>query len=67
MHGVNPKYILRNHLAEGAIVAARGGDFGEVARLAAVLRRPFDDQPEHDADADLPPDWASGLEVSCSS
>jgi uncharacterized protein YdiU (UPF0061 family) len=32
-----------------------------------VLRRPFDEQPEHEAYAALPPDWASSLEVSCSS
>jgi uncharacterized protein YdiU (UPF0061 family) len=67
MNAANPKYVLRNHLAEKAIVRARGGDFSEVDRLCRVLARPFDEQPEHDADADLPPDWASGLEVSCSS
>jgi uncharacterized protein YdiU (UPF0061 family) len=38
-----------------------------VERLAAVLRRPFDEQPENEAYARLPPDWASSLEVSCSS
>ena len=67
MDAVNPKYILRNHLAETAIVKAREGDFEEVRRLHALLERPFDEQPEHDAYADLPPDWASHLEVSCSS
>ena len=67
MNRVNPKFILRNHLAETAIRRAREKDFSEVERLAAVLRRPFDDQPEHEAYAALPPDWASSLEVSCSS
>ena len=67
MHGVNPKYILRNWLAQVAIEKAQNGDFGEVRRLLAVLERPFDDQPEHDAYAALPPDWAAHLEVSCSS
>lgn len=64
---VNPKYILRNHLAEQAIRQAEAGDFSEVQRLLAVLSRPFDEQPEHEADAGFPPDWAQHLAVSCSS
>jgi uncharacterized protein YdiU (UPF0061 family) len=67
MHTVNPKYILRNYLAQVAIEKAQNGDYSEVARLLSVLERPFDDQPEHDAYAALPPDWAAHLEVSCSS
>ena len=67
MNRVNPKYVLRNHLAETAIVRARGGDFSELHRLMTVLQRPFDEQPEHEADAAFPPDWATQLEVSCSS
>ncbi|XYY50002.1 protein adenylyltransferase SelO [Massilia sp. GER05] len=67
MHAVNPKYILRNYLAQVAIEKAQNGDFEEVRRLLGVLERPFDDQPENDAYAALPPDWASHLEVSCSS
>ena len=67
MNRVNPKFVLRNHLAETAIRKAKEKDFSEVERLAAVLRRPFDEQPEHAAYAALPPDWASSLEVSCSS
>ncbi|GAA0763027.1 YdiU family protein [Ideonella azotifigens] len=67
MRQANPKYVLRNHLAEQAIRQAEGGDFSEVQRLLKVLSRPFDEQPEHDADAGFPPDWAHHLEVSCSS
>ncbi|GAB7522170.1 YdiU family protein [Paraburkholderia sp. 2C] len=67
MNRVNPKFVLRNHLAETAIRLAKEKDFSEVERLAAVLRRPFDEQPEHAAYAALPPDWAGSLEVSCSS
>ncbi len=67
MRSVNPKYILRNHLAETAIRQAREKDFSEVARLRQLLMRPFDEQPEMSHYAALPPDWASGLEVSCSS
>jgi uncharacterized protein YdiU (UPF0061 family) len=67
MKRVNPKYILRNHLAETAIRQAREGDFSATRRLLAVLSHPFDEQPEHSADAGFPPDWAQHLEVSCSS
>ncbi len=67
MRAVNPKYILRNHLAEEAIRKAREKDFSEVERLLKVLQKPFDDQPESERYADLPPTWASALEVSCSS
>ena len=67
MNRVNPKFVLRNHLAETAIQRAQAGDFNEVQRLLKVLQRPYDEQPEHEADAGFPPDWASHLEVSCSS
>ncbi|UBM09621.1 protein adenylyltransferase SelO [Cupriavidus metallidurans] len=67
MLATNPKYVLRNHMAETAIRAARDKDFSEVDRLMAVLSKPFDEQPEAESYAKLPPDWASGLEVSCSS
>jgi uncharacterized protein YdiU (UPF0061 family) len=67
MDRVNPKFILRNHLAQEAIHKAQAGDFGEVQRLLKVLQRPFDEQPEHAALADFPPDWAQHIEVSCSS
>jgi uncharacterized protein YdiU (UPF0061 family) len=63
----NPKYVLRNHLAEQAIRQAREGDFSEVQRLHRLLQRPCDEQPEHEADAGFPPAWAAQLEVSCSS
>jgi len=67
MNRVNPKYILRNYLAQQAIERAQNGDYSEVARLLAILEQPFDEQPEHEAYAALPPDWAAHLEVSCSS
>jgi len=66
MNRVNPKYILRNHLAETAIRLARGDhgarDFSEVARLLQLLRRPYDEQPQFEAYAALPPDWAGSLQ-----
>jgi uncharacterized protein YdiU (UPF0061 family) len=67
MNRANPKFVLRNHLAESAIRAANEKDFSELARLLDVLSKPFDEQPEYEAYAALPPTWASSLEVSCSS
>src|SRR5512143_4083667 len=68
MKRVNPKFILRNHLAEIAIRRAAGErDYSEVDRLHRLLTRPFDEQPEYAAYAAEPPDWARQIEVSCSS
>lgn len=67
MLAVNPKYVLRNWLAEAAIRQAKEKDFSGVERLLTCLRRPHDEQPSFESYAALPPDWASGLEVSCSS
>ncbi len=63
----NPKYVLRNHLAEVAIRQAREGDFGEIDRLMQLLQKPFDEHPAHEDCASFPPDWAGALEISCSS
>ncbi|HXD04708.1 MAG TPA: YdiU family protein [Burkholderiaceae bacterium] len=67
MKRANPKFVLRNHLAQAAIERAQEGDFSEVRRLLKVLEHPYDEQAEWSAYADLPPDWASSIEVSCSS
>jgi len=69
MNAVNPKLVLRNHLAQQAIERAEQGDFSEVQRLLRALQHPFDERPEGATEADLgfPPDWAGTLAVSCSS
>jgi uncharacterized protein YdiU (UPF0061 family) len=63
----NPKYVLRNHLGEMAIQAAKTKDFSVVAQLLQVLERPFDEHPELESFADFPPDWAGSISISCSS
>ena len=67
MNAVNPKYVLRNHLAQFAIEKAQQGDASEIDVLFQLLRRPFDEQPKHDAYAAEPPASAKHIEVSCSS
>lgn len=63
----NPKFVLRNHLGEQVIRQAKLKDFSGVTQLLAVLETPFDEHPEFEAWADFPPDWASSIEISCSS
>jgi uncharacterized protein YdiU (UPF0061 family) len=67
MHKSNPKFVLRNHLGEEAIRAAKLKDFSGVDTLLALLQAPFDEHAGHDSFAGFPPDWASSIEISCSS
>lgn len=64
---INPKYILRNHLAEQAIRLAEQGDASEVQRLQQLLTQPYAEQPAFEAYAAPAPAWARELSLSCSS
>ncbi|MFA5985579.1 MAG: YdiU family protein [Methylococcaceae bacterium] len=67
MLAANPKYILRNWVAESAIRKAQTKDFSEVNAVLHCLQHPYDENPGFERYAALPPDWANGLSVSCSS
>ena len=71
MNAVNPKYVPRNYLAQQAIDALQNGDASVLERLMDVLKRPYDEQPAHDALAERRPEWArhrAGCSaLSCSS
>jgi serine/tyrosine/threonine adenylyltransferase len=67
MQQSNPVYVLRNHLGEQAIQKAKLKDFSEIERLLSLLQTPFAAQAGMQAYAAFPPDWASGIEISCSS
>ena len=68
MKQVNPKYILRNYMAEVAIRKAEDEkDYSEIDRLLSLLQAPFDEQLENEHYAGFPPDWATNIAVSCSS
>ncbi|MDI9245077.1 protein adenylyltransferase SelO [Marinobacter sp. CHS3-4] len=67
MRSVNPKFILRNYLAQQVIVEAQSGNFEPMKKLLKVLEKPFDEQPEHEDYAAPPPDWGKHLNISCSS
>ena len=68
MDRVNPRYVLRNHLAHTAIsMATEKRDYSEIDKLRKLLRNPYEDQPGMEHYAAAPPDWSKSLVVGCSS
>jgi hypothetical protein len=63
----NPKYILRNYLAQEAIEAAQQGDFSTLNKLLEVLKNPFTENRKYNEFSKAPPEWGKKLEISCSS
>jgi uncharacterized protein YdiU (UPF0061 family) len=66
MRKANPKYVLRNWMAQVAIDAAEAGDFSVAEQLHTLLQNPYDEQPEHEEEwFQKRPEWARHR-VGCS-
>ena len=63
----NPKFVLRNYLAQQTIEKAEMGDYSQLNELLKILQSPFDEHEKFHHFAQLPPDWAKKISVSCSS
>ena len=67
MNAINPKYILRNYMAQEVIEAAENSDFSAAETLIEVITSPYDELEQYEHFANRSPDWAKNLEISCSS
>jgi len=67
MNQVNPKFILRNYMAQEAIEAAENNDFSVIETLMIILTKPYEEHKEFQNFANRSPAWAKDLEISCSS
>ncbi len=67
MEAVNPKFVLRNWIAQEVIDAAVARDTAPFEQVMALLRRPFDEHPGMERYAEGPPEGTVEVAVSCSS
>ena len=68
MDRVNPKYVLRNYIAQKAIIdAVEFNDHSEIERQLKLFSNPYEEQPGMEEYTAPPPDWSKGLVISCSS
>jgi len=71
MNKVNPKYVLRNYMAQLAIDAANKDDFSIIKELHELLKNPYNEQPQFKKWYAKRPDWAKkrvgSSMLSCSS
>ncbi len=67
MNQNNPKFILRNYLAQKAIEEAEKGNYVELKKLIEILKKPFAENRDYEDYSNEPPEWGRKLEISCSS
>ena len=65
MNSVNPKYVLRNYMAQIAIDDADNGNYSTIDELYQLLKKPYDEQPENKKWFVKRPEWARH-KVGCS-
>ena len=67
MRRVNPKYVLRNWIAQEAIAEAQAGRFELIEELRVLFADPFGEHPGMERFAEPPTAAAREIAVSCSS
>ncbi|MBK0368428.1 protein adenylyltransferase SelO [Flavobacterium agrisoli] len=65
MNLINPKYVLRNYMAQMSIDLANKDNFSLIDELYQLLRKPYDEQPKNEKWFAKRPDWARS-KVGCS-
>ena len=65
MNKVNPKYVLRNYMAQLAIDKAETNDSSLIEELYQILKKPYEEQPEFEHWFAKRPEWARH-KVGCS-
>ena len=65
MDAVNPKYVLRNYMAQLAIDDANKGDYKLIDELYQLLKKPYKEQPENEKWFAKRPEWARN-KIGCS-
>jgi uncharacterized protein YdiU (UPF0061 family) len=65
MNAINPKYVLRNYMAQLAIEAAEKSDYSVIDELYTLLKNPYNEQPQYEKWFAKRPDWARH-KVGCS-
>lgn len=67
MLAINPKFVLRNWIAQEVIERAEAGNFELIETVRGVMARPFDEHPRWERFAAAPPEGMAPIVVSCSS
>lgn len=67
MSRINPKFVLRNHIAQAVIEEAQKGNFAEIDELLKVLQNPFDEHSDKQRFNTPAPEASRRIAVSCSS
>ena len=67
MNNTNPKFILRNYMAQEVIEAAEESNYLELETLIKIITNPFEEHKDFQSFAERSPEWAKDIEISCSS